>query len=118
MLKPLTLALRFLMELCALAALGVWGMHQGSASLHHWALALGIPLLAALFWGSFVSPRARFGGSRRRRLLLGLVVLLPAALAVGVLAGAWAGGGFGAFALLNTWLTYRLGPQPGETSSD
>lgn len=52
---PINLALRFLLELSALVALGFWG----------WSLAegwrgvfpgLGIPLLAAAAWGTFAVP--------------------------------------------------------------
>jgi hypothetical protein len=52
------LALRFLLELCALVALGYWGMQTGSGTITKIGLGIGAPLLAAVVWGLFVSPRA------------------------------------------------------------
>ncbi|MFC1483828.1 YrdB family protein [Candidatus Neomarinimicrobiota bacterium] len=52
---PLNQALRFLLELSALAALCVWGWHPGD-SLHHWLLMLVVPALAAVIWGVFAVP--------------------------------------------------------------
>jgi hypothetical protein len=52
------LALRFLLELCMLAALGYWGFQSGEGSIAKFGLAIGIPLLAAVVWGIFISPRA------------------------------------------------------------
>lgn len=52
---PINLALRFLLELAALVAMGYWGwtQHQGV-----WRLAwgVGLPLLAAVMWGTFRVP--------------------------------------------------------------
>jgi len=117
MLKNLNLALRFVLELMALGALADWGVRNGSALSLKFGLGLGLPVLAAVFWGSFVSPKARFGGSRRMRLSLGLIVFLLAS-------AAWVSAGkvvvglmYSAITILNTVLTYAFGPQPGETSS-
>ena len=47
----MNLALRFALELSALAAIGVWGWDQGSG----WtaaALAIGLPPAAAVAWGT------------------------------------------------------------------
>jgi Protein of unknown function (DUF2568) len=52
---PLLLALRFLLELSALAAFARFGFQLGSGSTRYvWAIAL--PLLAALAWGTFAVP--------------------------------------------------------------
>lgn len=53
--NDLNLALRFLLELAALAALGAWGWNNGSGVLR-WVLALGVPLIAAVLWGVFRVP--------------------------------------------------------------
>jgi len=116
MLKNINLAVRFLLELAALAALGWWGARMGSSTMASVGMALGAPLLAALFWGALVSPKAHFGGSRTRRLLLGLVVFGLAAAAIMAMGHAGAGIAFGVVCLVNTVLTHALGPQPGETS--
>lgn len=52
---PLNLAVRFLLELSALGALGYWGwtQHDGPA---RWLWAIGVPLIAAVLWGTFAVP--------------------------------------------------------------
>ena len=52
---PLNLALRFLLELAALFSLGYWGwtQHEGILRL---LLGLGLPLVAAVLWGTFRVP--------------------------------------------------------------
>lgn len=52
---PINLAIRFLLELTALLAMGVWGWRQ-SESWFRFPLALGIPLIAAVVWGTFAVP--------------------------------------------------------------
>jgi len=52
---PVNLALRFLLELTALLAMGVWGWRQGEGGLRY-VLAVGIPLAAAAVWGTFRIP--------------------------------------------------------------
>lgn len=93
-------------------------MEVGPGTLAKVALGVGVPLLAAVFWGSVVSPKARFGGTRGMRLLLGLVVFLSAAAAWYSLGHTTAGILFGLLTILNTVVTHAFGPQPGETSPD
>lgn len=52
---PINLFVRFLLELVALMAFGIWGWKQtdGMASL---LLAIGLPLLMAAIWGVFAVP--------------------------------------------------------------
>lgn len=52
------LTLAFVLELCALAALGYWGFSVGGGPVARVALGLGAPLLAAVLWGLFAAPRA------------------------------------------------------------
>ena len=52
------LVLAFLLELCALAALGYWGARTDGGLLTRAALGLGVPLLAAVLWGTFAAPKA------------------------------------------------------------
>lgn len=49
---PLNLVLRFLLELYALVAMGVWGWSQTDGLLR-FVWAIGIPLAAAFLWGAF-----------------------------------------------------------------
>jgi hypothetical protein len=53
--RSLILGVRFLLELCALAALGYWGFRMGEGVMR-WVLGIGAPLLAAVLWSLFVAP--------------------------------------------------------------
>lgn len=53
--NPINLAVRFVLELAALFALGYWGWTQHTGILK-WFLVIGLPLLAALIWGTFRVP--------------------------------------------------------------
>ena len=52
---PINLVIRFLLELSALLALGMWGWQRSEGSLR-FVLAVGIPLIAAVLWGVFAVP--------------------------------------------------------------
>lgn len=52
---PINLAIRFLLELSALLAMGVWGWRQ-SEGWFRFVLALGIPIIVAVVWGTFAVP--------------------------------------------------------------
>jgi hypothetical protein len=49
---PVNLAFRFLLELAALGAMGVWGWHHGAGPFRA-LLALALPLAGAALWGVF-----------------------------------------------------------------
>ena len=53
--NPINLTLRFLLELAALASMGYWGWQQRGNWLR-FVLAIGIPALAAVIWGTFRVP--------------------------------------------------------------
>ena len=53
--NPINLALRFGLELAALAAMGVWGWRQAGGWFKY-LLAPGLPLLAAFLWGALAVP--------------------------------------------------------------
>jgi hypothetical protein len=55
---PINLAIRFLLELVALLAMGIWDWQQREGWLRL-VLAVGIPLTAALLWGIFAVPMIR-----------------------------------------------------------
>jgi hypothetical protein len=83
--KGANLALRFGLELAALAALAYWGFRTGGNALVKALLGLGAPLAAAVLWGLFVSPNARL----QAPLLLVLAVeFIVFASAVAALAAA------------------------------
>ena len=57
-LKSINLAVRFLLELCVLAAVGYWGFKTGSGWFLKILLGIGAPLLIAVIWGMFGAPKA------------------------------------------------------------
>ncbi len=52
---PINLAVRFLLEIAGLVALGLMGWHYGNG-IYEYAFAIGFPLLAAICWGTFAVP--------------------------------------------------------------
>lgn len=81
-LKSINLAVRFLLELCILAALGYWGFHIGKSLFLKAAVGIGAPLLAAVVWGTFLSPKASIPLPRLQGLLLEIAVFGLAAAAL------------------------------------
>jgi hypothetical protein len=73
-LRYANLALRFGLELCMLAALGYWGFRLEASWPIRLGLGIGTPLLAAIVWGTFLSPKATVPLSAGWRLLLELIV--------------------------------------------
>ena len=109
MLISINLALRFLLELSALVAIGYWGFHTGKHPLVKVALGLGTPLVIAAIWSMFGAPKApaKVAGPVRSLLELGVFVLAVASLLAAdrpALAGV-----FGVLAVINTVLLYLWG---------
>lgn len=52
---PLNLALRFLLEMSALLSMGLWGFRIVDG-WPRFVLAIAIPVLAAIAWGTFAVP--------------------------------------------------------------
>ena len=80
--KSANLLVRFLLELCALGALGYWGFASPENVIFRVILGLGAPLLAAIVWGLFVSPKAAISLDLPLRLLPEILVFGSAALAL------------------------------------
>ena len=85
---PLNLTLRFLLELCAMFAMGYWGwtQHEG---LVRWIWTIGTPLIAAILWGTFAVPNdpSRSGNAPvptpgALRLLLELLIFAVGTIAL------------------------------------
>jgi hypothetical protein len=107
--KGANLFLRFLLELCALGAVGYWGFKTGGAMVAKIGLGIGAPLVVAVVWAVFVSPRAPV------RLPLPLSLLLQAVI-FGLAAAALAATGhrtlalaFVAVVVINAVLMYAWG---------
>ncbi len=85
----LWLTLAFLSELAALGVLAAWGWRTGSGA-GRWLLAAGLPVVAAVLWGAFAAPRARFDVPAAR-VAVQIGVLGGAVVALAVLGHpAWA----------------------------
>jgi len=80
--KAVNLALRFLLELAAVVAFGYWGFHTGGSTVARVVLGVGSPVLAAVVWGLFVAPKAAMTLPSRVKFVLGLAILLLAAVAL------------------------------------
>jgi hypothetical protein len=76
------LALKFVLELCMLAALAYWGAQAGGSTAADVALGVGAPLVAAVVWGVYAAPRASRRLPRARRVVLESCVLALAAVAL------------------------------------
>lgn len=108
-LKSINLGVRFLLELCMLAAVGYWGFKTGSGWFLKILLGIGAPLLIAAIWGTFVAPKAAYR-------LHGFVLLVVEAVLFGSgvaalfitknYALAW---GFAAVVIINRILTFVWG---------
>lgn len=81
-LRGANLGLRFILELCMLAALAYWGFRSGTGTLRHVVLGIGAPLLAAIYWGFFISPKAKFSLAAPVKLALEIIVFAVAILAL------------------------------------
>lgn len=82
LLQMANLALRFLLELCALVSLGYWGAHASNRMIGKILLGVGAPLLLAIIWGLFGSPNASIMLSPPAHLLLEVIVFGLSALAL------------------------------------
>jgi hypothetical protein len=54
------LALLFLLELTGLAVFAWWGWNASSSTALRLVLAVGLPVVAAVLWGLFAAPTARY----------------------------------------------------------
>ena len=52
---PINLAVRFILELCSLASVGIWGWRQTDEWLK-FVFAFGFPIILATIWGVFAVP--------------------------------------------------------------
>ena len=76
------LALRFLLELGILAALAYWGFHTIRGTIPKILVGVGGPVLAAVVWGTFLSPKASVQLAAPWKLILEIVVFAVAIVAL------------------------------------
>ena len=72
---PVNLAVRFLLEVAALIATGIWGWNQADGSLQY-VLAAAIPLALATLWGVFAVPDDPSRSGRALVVVQGIVRLV------------------------------------------
>ena len=77
-LRAANLTVRFALELGALGIAGYWGATIATGTLARTAAAVLLPILIALFWAAFVSPKAWMPTGTLGRAALGLGVFLAA----------------------------------------
>ena len=70
----INLALRFILEVCALVFLGYWGFKSSQGLLMKSVLGIGLPLLIAIIWAVFGSPAAPIPAEGFQRLLLEIFI--------------------------------------------
>ena len=81
-LRSINLALRFGLELCALAGLAYWGWQVPEALPARLLVAIGAPLIAACVWGLWVAPNSKRRMPDPWRLIPEACVFGSAALAL------------------------------------
>jgi Protein of unknown function (DUF2568) len=82
LIKSTNVGLRFLLEMCALAALGYWGFHTGDQLLLKLVLGLGAPLMAAILWATLGAPGAGVKLSGELHLALEVMIFGAAIVAL------------------------------------
>ena len=109
MLASTNLAVRFLLELGALGAVGYWGAHTGNTALAKIALGAGLPLALAVIWGTFVAPKAGVHVPGAVHILLQVVVFGSAAAALYSLHRTGLAAAFGGTVAINAALMVAMG---------
>ena len=100
--KAANLALRFLLELGALAAVGYWGWQRSG-----WLLAAAAVAAVVIVWALYVAPKARYDLAPQLRLLVEFVVWGAAGAALIAARNAWLGLAFVVVAVVSSVLNYR-----------
>ena len=80
--RAANLALRFLLELCALAAAAYWGATGDGGRGRRVLLAVAVPVLVGVVWMLFVAPGATLDTPPVLRFLLELALFAAAASAL------------------------------------
>ena len=81
-LKTLNLVVRFLLELCMLAAVGYWGFKTQSSLAMKIVLGIGLPILLIVLWSLFVAPKAVYPLRGTLHVVLSLILLGSGAVAL------------------------------------
>ena len=104
--RAANLAVRFALELCMLAALGYTGFQLGDGIATGIALAVALPLAAAIVWGVAIARKARRRAPDPGRAVLELFIFAAAAAGLVVTGQAVLGLVLAAAALVNVALLF------------
>ncbi len=105
-LKALNLALRFLLELGVLGALGYWGYRTGNGMVWKIILGIGAPIAAAAIWITLGAPGAALQLNDPLHLILEIIFFGGASIALFMAARRWLALGFAALFVFNRALMY------------
>lgn len=106
--RVMNLAVRFLLELAALAAFAYGATHVDAMRGTRIVLAFLAPVAVAVFWGLFVSPKARYSTGHVGEVGLGLLVFLAASAALVARGQTTLGVAFACTAVVSSALLYIL----------
>jgi hypothetical protein len=106
--QGIVLAVLFLLELGALISFGYWGFQLGHGGIAKIALGIGMPLIVAVFWGTFVAPKAAIPVSIPVRIMLQLLVFGSAAAALYASGHPKLAAAFFVIALIELTLNYTM----------
>lgn len=109
--REANLVLRFLLELCGLAAAAYWGFTVFDGALA-WILGLGAPVAVGFAWGTFVAPKAKVQLAYPIRLVLGAIILSVCGAALIHAGAALLGLVYIVLVLMNALLTH-VSREPG-----
>ena len=100
--------LRFLLELCAVAAAGYWGFAAADGALA-WLLGIAAPVLIIMLWGALVAPRAEHRLPDPLRLILELWIFAAASVGLAVAGQPVLGAALAIAVVTNIGLMFALG---------
>src|SRR5579859_6606615 len=109
--KAFNLLIRFLLELCALAALSYSGYHAVGDEAVRIVLAIAAPLALAILWGLFAAHKARFPPPRTWKAFFGFLLLEAAAGSLALVGQGELAAIFAAVIVANSAVLYQLGYQ-------
>ncbi len=100
-LKSLNLAVRFLLELCMLAAVGYWGFSTHSSWVLKVIFGIGLPVLFIMIWSLLLAPKATYRLRGVPLILLSLILLGSGAVALFAAGRAGLGWGYAIVLIVN-----------------
>ena len=104
------LAIRFIVEVFGVGALGYWGFQASSSGPARIALGIGAPLALVVVWAIVVAPTAGNALSRSERNAIGTALLAATAVALAAAGQPLVAVVFGAVVVLNWLILVTLGP--------